>query len=138
MDTHDKQRINSIKLKYLHNYHICKINLQFYNNISWTWNLTNWTKNRGQTLLSIRYNSHKWNSTVLRSVCINYLIREKFLFSRNEREGIKFARDGSMFHETAWTTYVLEHRHGRIPKATVEEEKYLVTVPMYRWGGTRY
>lgn len=69
---------------------------------------------------------------------VNYLIREKFLFSRNEREGIKFARDGSMFHETAWTTYVLEHRHGRIPKATVEEEKYLVTVPMYRWGGTRY
>lgn len=73
MDTHDKQRINSIKLKYLHNYHICKINLQFYNNILWTWNLTNWTKNRGwnrgQTLLPIRYNSHKWNSTVLRSVC---------------------------------------------------------------------
>lgn len=43
-----------------------------------------------------------------------------------------------MFYETAWTTYVLEHRHGRIPKATVEEEKYLVTVPTYRWGGTRY
>lgn len=66
---------------------------------------------------------------------VNCLIREKFLFFER---GIKFARDGSMFYETAWTTYVLEHRHGRIPKATVEEEKYLVTVPTYRWGGTRY